>query len=349
MEHFSKKLIEWYLKNKRDLPWRSAASPYHVWLSEIMLQQTRVEQGMSYYLRFVEAFPTIFVLANASEKEVLKLWQGLGYYSRARNLHHTAKVIVSDYGGNFPESFESLKRLKGIGDYTASAIASICFEKPHAVVDGNVYRVLSRYFGIATPINTTEGIKAFKELAQSLIDTKQPGTYNQAIMDFGAMQCKPKNPLCESCVLGESCSALRDAKVDLLPVKINKNKITHRYFHYLLILNEQQHFCLQKRTGKDIWKNLYEFPKIEKEKPSSLSKTEVNHHFPELLIDDFVSYSEKETIHKLSHQHLHIRFWIVHSPKGLPEMISLAKLASHPVPVPIQNFIDTFFFKNREN
>ena len=349
MKQFSKKLIDWYLKNQRCLPWRLSSNPYHVWLSEIILQQTRVAQGMRYYLNFVEAFPTVFDLANASEMEVLKLWQGLGYYSRARNLHHTAKVIVTDYNGNFPNDFETLKKLKGIGDYTASAIASICFDKPHAVVDGNVYRVLSRYFGIATPINTTEGSKAFKVLAQSLIDLKQPGTYNQAIMDFGATQCKPKNPLCENCVLQENCLALRDATVDALPVKIKKTRITHRYFHYLLILNEQQQFCLQKRTGNGIWKNLYEFPKIEKEKSSILTKEEINHHFPGLLIDDFVSYNEKEIEHKLSHQHLHIRFWIVHSPKGLPVMISLAELASHPVPVPIQNFINAFFFKNREN
>jgi A/G-specific adenine glycosylase len=348
MQHFSKILIDWYLKNQRDLPWRATIDPYRVWLSEIMLQQTRVAQGIGYYLRFVEAFSTVFDLANASEKEVLKLWQGLGYYSRARNLHHTAKVIANDYNGNFPEDFNALKKLKGIGDYTASAIASICFGKSHAVVDGNVYRVLSRYFGIATPINTTEGVKVFKELSQSLIDSKQPGTYNQALMDFGAMQCKPKNPLCESCVLQDSCLAFRDAKVDSLPLKVNKTKISHRYFHYLVIIDEQQNFSLQKRTGNGIWQNLYEFPKIEKEKPSSLSEAEVNHHFPELLIDDFVSYNEKEIVHKLSHQHLHIRFWIIHSPGGLPEMVSLGKLASHPVPVPIQNFIDTFFFKNRE-
>lgn len=348
MQHFSKILIDWYLKNQRDLPWRATIDPYRVWLSEIMLQQTRVEQGMGYYLRFVKAFPTVFDLANASEEEVLKLWQGLGYYSRARNLHHTAKVIANDYNGNFPEDFGTLKKLKGIGDYTASAIASICFGKPHAVVDGNVYRVLSRYFGIATPINSTEGIKTFKGLAQSLIDLKKPGIYNQALMDFGAMQCKPKNPICEKCVLQESCLAFRDSKVDSLPVKINKTKISHRYFHYLVIIDEKQNFSLQKRTGNGIWQNLYEFPKIEKEMPSSLSKAEVNYHFPELLIDDFVSYNEKEIVHKLSHQHLHIRFWIIHSPKGLPEMISLAKLASHPVPVPIQNFINAFFFKNRE-
>ena len=198
---FSKVLINWYLKNNRELPWRKTKNPYHIWLSEIMLQQTRVAQGLPYYLKFTEAFPTVFDLANADESYVLKLWQGLGYYSRARNLHFTAKYIAEELNGVFPNTYKGLLKLKGVGDYTASAIASICYSEPTAVVDGNVYRVLSRYYGIDTPINSTKGIKDFKELAQQILDKENIGAYNQAIMDFGAIQCKPKSPNCGECPL----------------------------------------------------------------------------------------------------------------------------------------------------
>ena len=232
---FSNKLISWYLQNKRDLPWRKTKNPYFVWLSEIMLQQTRVAQGMSYYLKFTETFPTVFDLAKADESTVLKMWQGLGYYSRARNLHATAKHIAFELDGKFPSTYKEIVKLKGIGDYTASAIASICFTEPTAVVDGNVYRVLSRYFGIETPINSSAGNKEFKELAQTLIDTLKPGTYNQAIMDFGAIQCKPKNPICLFCPFSESCVALQKNKIDTLPVKDKKTKVRDRYFNYLVL------------------------------------------------------------------------------------------------------------------
>ena len=203
---FSKQLIYWYLQNDRDLPWRKTKNPYFIWLSEIMLQQTRVSQGLSYYLTFTKEFPTVFDLANASEAKVLKLWQGLGYYSRARNLHASAKMIANEFNGVFPSTYKEIKKLKGVGDYTASAISSICFDEVQAVVDGNVYRVLSRYFGVATPINSTKGIKEFRALAQTLIDPTQPGEYNQAIMDFGALHCKPQNPLCDTCLLYTSPS-----------------------------------------------------------------------------------------------------------------------------------------------
>ena len=216
---FSNQLIYWYLQNDRDLPWRKTKNPYFIWLSEIMLQQTRVHQGLSYYITFTKEFPTVFDLAKASESKVLKLWQGLGYYSRARNLHHSAKYIAKDLDGKFPSTYEEIKKLKGVGDYTASAISSICFNESQAVVDGNVYRVLSRYFGIKTPINSSAGIKEFKELAQTLIDPKQPGSYNQAIMDFGALHCKPQNPLCETCPLNDSCIALAKKTIKQLPVK----------------------------------------------------------------------------------------------------------------------------------
>jgi len=205
---FSNQLIYWYLNNRRDLPWRKTTNPYHIWLSEIILQQTRVDQGMDYYLKFIQNFPTVNDLAIAPEEKVLKLWQGLGYYSRARNLHFSAKYIVNELNSVFPSTYNDIIKLKGVGDYTASAVSSICFNEPMAVVDGNVYRVLARYFGILTPINTSKGIKEFKKLAQQLLNKEDPATNNQAIMEFGARMCKPQNPDCNSCPLNDSCSAL---------------------------------------------------------------------------------------------------------------------------------------------
>ena len=223
--NFSNTLVYWYLQNKRELPWRKSKDPYLVWLSEIILQQTRIAQGMSYFLKFADAFPTVHDLANADESTVLKLWQGLGYYSRARNLHFSAKYISSELKGDFPKTYKEIIKLKGVGDYTASAIASICFDEPTAVVDGNVYRVLARYYGISTPINSTKGIKEFKALAQSVIDESQPGVFNQAIMDFGSLQCKPQNPDCDSCPLSSSCVAFEKKTIQELPVKEKKIKI----------------------------------------------------------------------------------------------------------------------------
>eukprot|EP01089_Gocevia_fonbrunei_P006974 TRINITY_DN1798_c0_g1_i7.p1 TRINITY_DN1798_c0_g1~~TRINITY_DN1798_c0_g1_i7.p1 ORF type:complete len:223 (-),score=44.31 TRINITY_DN1798_c0_g1_i7:1940-2608(-) len=220
--NFSRIILEWYELNKRLLPWRNTNEPYCIWLSEIMLQQTRVAQGIPYYMSFVEAFPTVQDLAAASEEQVLKLWQGLGYYSRARNLHATAKIITEKYNGKFPDTYKELLQLKGIGDYTASAIASICFGRAEAVVDGNVYRVLSRYYGIDLPINGSEGILYFKELAKEIMDAKNIRDYNQGIMEFGALQCTPKNPDCNSCPLQKSCVAFATNRIDILPVKNKK-------------------------------------------------------------------------------------------------------------------------------
>ncbi len=245
------------------MPWRETSDPYCIWLSEIMLQQTRIEQGLPYYLAFTNAYPSIFDLANASEEEVLKLWQGLGYYSRARNLHATAKYIAFELNGKFPETYEGLLKLKGVGDYTASAIASISYNEPVAVVDGNVYRVLSRYFDIDTPINSTAGIKEFKLLAKELLDKEDPATYNQAIMEFGALQCKPQSPLCNTCPLSASCLALKNNKISMLPVKLKKGKIKKRYFNYLVFQSEENKTILEKRSGKGIWEGLYQFPLIE--------------------------------------------------------------------------------------
>jgi len=237
--NFSNTLIYWYLQTKRDLPWRKTRDPYLVWLSEIILQQTRVSQGMSYYLTFSSIFPTVEDLANAEESKVLKMWQGLGYYSRARNLHFTAKYVSNELSGVFPTSYKELIKLKGIGDYTASAISSICFDEPAAVVDGNVYRVLSRFFKIETPINSTKGIKEFKDLAQSLLDATKPGVYNQAIMDFGALQCKPKSPNCYECPMSTNCIAFENKLVKQLPIKEKKLKIKKKYFNFFVFVTKK--------------------------------------------------------------------------------------------------------------
>ena len=229
---FSKTLINWYSNNKRVLPWRKTNNPYYIWLSEIILQQTQVRQGLPYYEAFIANYPTIFDLANANESDVLKLWQGLGYYSRARNLHTTAKHIVYKLNGVFPNTYKELLKLKGVGDYTASAIASICFNEPTAVVDGNVYRVLSRYFGINTPINSSKGVKEFKNLAQQLIDIKKPAEFNQAIMEFGATLCKPKNPNCNICPFNNSCIAFNKSSINNLQVKIKSAKAKKKHFNF---------------------------------------------------------------------------------------------------------------------
>ncbi|MBM1104851.1 A/G-specific adenine glycosylase [Aurantibacter crassamenti] len=338
---FSQKVLHWYALNMRHLPWRATQNPYRIWLSEIMLQQTRVAQGTPYYLKFVEKYPTVIDLAEASEDEVLKLWQGLGYYSRARNLHATAKKVAFELNGQFPNTYKGLLKLKGVGDYTASAIASICFNEPKAVVDGNVYRVLARYFGIDTPINSTEGIKYFKELATEVMNTDNIRDYNQGIMEFGSLQCAPKNPDCTVCPLNESCVALEKNMVDKLPVKINKTKIRKRYFNYLVILNEKNEICLQQRTGKGIWQNLWEFPLIE-----SLEKIEIDairNQINKLKINNSISelylHNEIEIVHKLSHQHLYTRFWMVKTNGELENSIPLTKIEDYPVPVLLAEFI----------
>ena len=331
---FSNQLIYWYLQNKRELPWRKTKNPYFIWLSEIMLQQTRVNQGLSYYLTFTKEFPTVFDLAKASESKVLKLWQGLGYYSRARNLHFSAKLIANELNGEFPSTYDEIKKLKGVGDYTASAISSICFDEPQAVVDGNVYRVLARYFGINTPINSTKGIKEFKTLAQALIDPSQPGTFNQAIMDFGALHCKPQNPLCETCPFNSSCIALKEKKI----------KIKKRYFNYFVILSDENTTVLTERTGKGIWQGLYEFPLIETSKSSELEALESSSEFKELFKSSLTVtlFNEKEIIHKLSHQHLHTKFWIVKMKNISSKSISWNKIETYPVPILIANFLKNF-------
>jgi len=345
---FSQIILIWYAQNKRTLPWRRTRDPYKIWLSEIMLQQTRVVQGTPYYLKFVSNFPTVHDLADASEEQVLKLWQGLGYYSRARNLHATAKTVVKDYKGDFPNTYEELLKLKGVGDYTASAIASICFNLPEPVVDGNVYRVLSRYFGVEIPINSTEGIKYFKTLAKEVMDADNIRDYNQGLMEFGAIQCAPKKPDCLNCPLNESCIALKENRVDSLPVKLKKSKVRNRYFNYLVPIihqeNEEKRTLLRQRTGKGIWQNLWEFPLVESEKELSLEK--IKSRFSEAILfeetPEIISFNEKLIVHKLSHQHLHTRFWIVNTKTNIEGSFSIDELEGYPVPVLIADFIRTF-------
>ncbi|MGB3145543.1 MAG: A/G-specific adenine glycosylase [Maribacter sp.] len=347
---FSDKILGWYHQNKRTLPWRETTDPYKIWLSEIILQQTRVAQGTPYYLRFIEAFPTVEHLAQAEEEEVLKLWQGLGYYSRARNLHAAAKMVVGEYHGEFPKTYTGLLKLKGVGDYTASAISSISFNEAQAVVDGNVYRVLARYFGIDLPINSTDGIKYFKSLALKVMDATQIRDYNQGIMEFGAMQCKPKNPYCLHCPLNESCVALQKGLVEKLPVKDKKTKVRNRFFNYLIPLyndNEGKTFTkLQQRKGKGIWQNLWEFPLLESK--TALSQEDVEESSREILRDEelggITAYNEKPIVHKLSHQHLYTQFWIVQIDNNFKDKIPVATLSDYPVPVLISDFIKAFKF-----
>lgn len=341
---FSNTLIYWYLQNNRELPWRKSKNPYYVWLSEIMLQQTRVAQGMAYYLKFTETFPTVFDLANADESTVLKMWQGLGYYSRARNLHFTAKQVANNLNGVFPSTHKELIKLKGIGDYTASAIASICFDEPNAVVDGNVYRVLSRYFGIKTAINSSAGIKEFKILAQTLLDTSQSGTYNQAIMDFGALHCKPQNPLCETCPFANSCVALEKNLIKELPVKEKKIKVKNRYFNFLVIKTADEKTILSERKGKGIWQGLYQFPLIESETNINKDDLMASKEFIKLFPDETTIslFNQKVIVHKLSHQHLYTQFWIVETETSKKATINWSEIENYPVPVLIANFLEEY-------
>lgn len=336
----------WYKHNKRDLPWRSTKNPYCIWLSEIILQQTRIDQGLPYYVRFIEAFPTVFELANASEQQVLKLWQGLGYYSRARNLHHTAKEIAYQNNGVFPKTSSELKKLKGVGEYTASAIASICYGEAVAVVDGNVYRVLSRFFGVDIPINSTAGIRYFKELAAGVLDLNNPGDYNQAVMEFGAMQCKPKAPLCASCGLQSDCVAYQLQKVEELPVKLKNIKIKKRYFNYIVLLDEVK-TILEARTKKDIWQHLYQFPLIESKENLNEEELTKKEDFLNLISGksyDIRLFNPKVGVHKLSHQHIYAQFWIVELEEPIRDGIERKDILEYPVPVLIANFVKDFGF-----
>ncbi|HPS46215.1 MAG TPA: A/G-specific adenine glycosylase [Bacteroidales bacterium] len=314
--NFTSTLISWYNKNKRELPWRNTKDPYYIWLSEIILQQTRVEQGLPYYLSFISNFPSIFNLAKAPADKVMKLWQGLGYYSRAINLHFTAKQIVEEYNGVFPSNFKDIKKLKGIGDYTASAIASFSFNLPYAVVDGNVIRVISRVYGIQSDVNTIETKSLIQKKASELLCKKNPGIFNQAIMEFGALQCKPQNPDCENCSLNKMCFAFKNNLVEQLPLNNAKIKTKERYFNYLVInslIKKNEFIYIRKRKMNDIWKNLYDFPCIEyltKPKKEEIINTK---EWKSIFLNKKHSIISTSKIYKhiLSHQILYVQFYEV--------------------------------------
>jgi len=342
--NFSNSLLLWYLQNKRDLPWRNTINPYPIWLSEIMLQQTRVAQGLPYFLAFVKAFPTVFDLAKANEEQVLKLWQGLGYYSRARNMHKTAQIIAFELNGNFPNNYNGLLKLKGIGEYTAAAIASFAFNEVVPVVDGNVFRVLSRYFDVTTDIASAGAKKEFSALAKELMPSNNPALFNQAIMEFGALQCVPKNPNCDICIFNSSCTALQKKKVAELPVKSKKIKVANRYFNYIVFIDNDENTIINKRTEKGIWHNLYEFPVIEadEELDFKIITDKIQEKFSERGITSITIYNNQQIIHKLSHQKLHINFYKVTISNKIIDGIKLDSLRNYPFPIVIYNFIEKY-------
>lgn len=335
-DHIRSGLKTWYAKQGRDLPWRGVGDPYKVWLSEIILQQTRVAQGTPYYFAFTKAFPTVKDLAMASEQEVLNLWQGLGYYSRARNLHAAAKYVVEELNGVFPSTYKDLLKMKGVGDYTASAIASIIFDEPKAVIDGNVFRVIARLFLVDDNIADAKTRPVFAAIANELLDKENPGDFNQAMMDFGALQCAPK-PMCANCPVQEYCMAYKEGKQQQLPVKVKNLKRTKRYFHYFH-LADRRGTWLRERVGKDIWKGLYELPLIESEDEKFPS-----HRLAELNLpgseDDFPVLFKK--VHKLSHRDIIGTFYKAESPSHLEgyQLVSHKEFDRYPV----SRLIDEYF------
>lgn len=337
---FSKSLIEWYLLNKRDLPWRHTQNPYKIFLSEIILQQTRVNQGLPYYLEFVRKYPTVSDLAHASEQEVLKTWQGLGYYSRARNLHFTAQVITQEYKGLFPDNFKELLNLKGIGEYTAAAIASFCFKEPVAVVDGNVFRVLSRVFGIDADISARATKKIFQQKATELLPKNSPDVFNQAIMEFGALQCKPKNPDCLNCIFNSNCLAFNLNKVEQLPVKNSRLKIKKQFLNYFVLTTPNNHTVIQKRNSVGIWRNLYEFPLFESESNVDLAiiPTIAQELFKGIEIQEIIK-NESSIKHKLTHRELHIQFWTLKTNSFPDNSIPISEINLYPFPIVIADYI----------
>lgn len=348
MMQISEDIIIWYQKNKRDLPWRHTKDPYKIWISEIILQQTRVEQGLAYYNSFIDTFPDVFSLAIASEEQVLKLWQGLGYYSRARNMHHAAGQIVTLYNGRFPDTWNDIIKLKGIGQYSASAILSIAFSQIYPVVDGNVVRVLSRIYGVDTAYDTATGKKKIHELAEAQMSHDEPGTYNQAVMEFGALCCTPKNPSCSGCIFKKKCKALASGTPEDFPVKMAKTAIAGRHYLFMVITSgkgKQKNICLRKRTADGIWKNLYDFPCIETDSQLSLEQIAVHPEWKKLFGKYRVTTGaiSRGYIHKLSHIHMQVRFIDVHVPEPLVKKdlvwIAPAGLNKYPVPRLIEKYL----------
>ena len=346
---FADRILQWYSQNKRDLPWRGSTDPYRIWLSEILMQQTRIDQGTPYYIKFVEAFPTVHHLADAPEEQVMKLWQGLGYYNRARNLHFTAQYVSRELQGVFPKTYEGLLELKGVGAYTASAIASICFNEKRGVVDGNVYRVLSRYFGIATPIDRPQGQKEFQILAQELLPSDHLGDYNQGLMEFGAVQCTPKKPDCGSCPFQTSCVAYSENRIADLPVKQGKTKVKKEYLHYGLKWGDNGQLLFRQRPVKGYWPKLYEFPGVFLKENNSLVKAEQ-------MLRTEMDLEEKEELrlinavavrHQLSHRSLELYFWStaeVRSSSPEKRLLAVQKMEELAWPVPLADFLQRMNF-----
>ncbi len=350
--NWSEEIQNWYLQHKRDLPWRNTTDAYTIWLSEVILQQTRVEQGMPYFYRFLEKYPTVTDFANASEDEILKLWQGLGYYSRGRNMLTTAKSVVENNAGIFPTTYQELIKLKGIGEYTAAAISSFAADEAKAVVDGNVYRVLARWFGIEEPINSPAGKKLFQQLADEVLDRNHPGQHNQAMMEFGAMLCKPKNPACNICPVREACNAYQTNRINILPVKLKNVKIRERYFNYFLISHQNQ-ILLNKRSINDIWANLYDLPLIETLNYTPTETLSSLPEFKELFGQAIIISASPIRKHILTHQRVFAHF--IHlqiDPQKINMQpnwffVNFEELEKLALPKIIDQFLKDFFHLNQ--
>ena len=331
---FSNKLINWYNHNKRDLPWRKTKDPYKIWVSEIILQQTRIEFGIKYYYKFIKRYPDVKKLANSKEMDLMKIWEGLGYYSRAINMLKTAKIVLNNFNGVFPLSYEELIQLPGIGDYTASAISSICNDELQVVVDGNVLRFLSRIHKIDLPIESIKTKKYFKKLGFKLIQDVKPGDFNQALMDYGSTICKPKKFDCNNCLFSSDCKAYNSNSVENYPVKKKKIKVKDRFLNYLVVVTNDNKTQIKKRDSSGIWKNLYEFPLIETKIETSAKQIskELDLNLKDLL-------SVKKINHRLSHQLLHINFFVYKVDYKLDDLVDINTLESYPFPKPINKFI----------
>lgn len=347
---FSEDLIVWFERNKRKLPWRENKDPYQIWLSEVILQQTRVEQGKPYYYRFIDRFPDVFSLATASEQEVLKLWEGLGYYSRARNLHFAAKQIVNDYSGKFPDDYNEIIKLKGVGKYTAAAIASIAYDQFYAVVDGNVQRVLSRVYQIKETVNSSKGIKLIESIAGELLPMQHPGDHNQAMMELGAMICTPRSPKCENCPVNTYCGAFKNKDTQLYPVKEKKAKVINRYFNYVFIIDDGYTYIKERIKG-DIWQGLWEPLLIESNSEKALTNIQntlaLNFQFDKIKI----VFESNIIIHQLTHRKIICRFYVAFAKDGSSlsvnyERVNIKELNEKAFPVLIRNFIETSEFGN---
>ena len=348
--YFSEKVVKWYEKHRRELPWRDTKDPYKIWLSEIILQQTRVAQGLPYYRQFIDKYPTVGRLAAAPARDVLRLWQGLGYYTRAINLHKCAKVVSRKYDGQFPAGYDELLDLPGIGDYTAAAVASMAFGAPVAVVDGNVFRLLSRVFGVDVEINTTRGKRTFTQLANQLITREVPDLHNQAVMEFGALVCTPKNPQCGTCIFRHDCFACKNGMQSHLPVKTKAKASRNRYFYYF-VMQHGDSLMMRRREQKDIWMGLFDFHLVEKSRPRKTEKI-----LEEQASSKLIRHAEEIRIsrlykHVLTHQTIFTRFIVVKTSKKIsaPEknhsFYSLKQVERLPKPVLVDRFLgDRYLF-----